>query len=109
MRNATMTTATVAIGLALTGCATNPYGSSSNNSGNRALVGAGAGAVAGALVGAAVGDPVSGAAVGAVAGGVVGAVVKPSGGPRVYRRDTSGACYYVDKRGRTVYDPQAKC
>lgn len=98
-------------GLALAGCATNPYGASRNNAANRTIVGAGGGAALGAAVGAATGTgALGGAVIGAVAGGALGAAVNPGGsGERVYRRGTEGVCYYVDRNGNVIYDRNATC
>jgi uncharacterized protein YcfJ len=95
--------------LPLSGCATDPYGSS--NAGTRAEIGAAVGALAGALGGRALGsDAFSGAAMGAVAGGAIGALM-PAGvfKGRQYYRDTRGYCYYIDSTGRAQYDPSVRC
>ncbi|GAA4740059.1 hypothetical protein GCM10023264_01270 [Sphingomonas daechungensis] len=97
--------------IAVTGCATNPYGYNDpyyqNDQGRRVATGAAVGAVGGAAVGAVVGgvSPVEGAIAGAVLGGVLGAVIKG----KQYYRDTRGYCYYVDQYGRPVYDYNTRC
>jgi hypothetical protein len=94
-----------AVALSLAGCATSPLGSGRNNTVNRTLVGVGAGTAIGAAAGG-----LSGAVIGAVAGGAVGAVTKlPRTKGRVYRRDTTGACYYLDRKGRPVYEQKVRC
>jgi hypothetical protein len=95
--------------LALSSCATDPYGAS--NAGRRAEIGAAIGAVAGALGGRAVGsDAFTGAAVGALAGGAIGALM-PVGvvNGRQYYRDSRGYCYYIDANGHPQYDPAIRC
>jgi uncharacterized protein YcfJ len=103
--------AAVAASMAVTGCATNPYGYNDPYNNNaqtrRAATGAAGGAVAGAVLGAVVPgvSTVEGAVAGAVLGGVLGAVVN---GRQMYR-DTRGYCYYVDQYGRPVYDYNTRC
>jgi uncharacterized protein YcfJ len=109
-------TAALAASVAVSGCATNPYGYNNDpyytsgynnpNMGNTAT-GAAAGAVAGGVLGAVVPgvSTVEGAVAGAVLGGVLGAVVKG----RQYYRDTRGYCYYVDQYGRPIYDYNTRC
>lgn len=91
-----------ATGLALGGCATDPYGYDDNRQLRRAATGAAIGAAAGAA-GAAIIDesPVAGAAIGAVAGGAIGAATYDEG--RWYR-DDRGYCFYVTRDGRRIYD-----
>lgn len=105
-------TAAVAGGLAIAGCATNPYGYNDPYYGNNdrssgavrgAAVGGAAGAVAGAVIPGV--STVEGAVAGAVLGGVLGAVRNG----RQYYRDTRGYCYYVDQYGRPVYDYNTQC
>ncbi|MBA3667064.1 MAG: hypothetical protein H0W65_05010 [Sphingomonas sp.] len=106
---------TLASSLALSACATNPYGYNDpygNNGYNnpqtgRAAAGAALGGVAGAVVGAVLPgvNPITGAVVGAVLGGVAGAVIKG----RQYYRDTRGYCYYVDQNGNPIYDYNTRC
>ena len=103
--------------IAVTGCATNPYGNNpyygyndpyyQNSQGQRAATGAAVGALGGAAVGAVVPgvSTVEGAIAGAVLGGVLGAVVNN----RQYYRDTRGYCYYVDQYGRAHYDYNVRC
>ena len=106
-------TATLAAGLAVSGCATNPYGyndpyyGNNNPNGSGALKGAAGGAAAGAIAGAVIPgvSTVEGAVAGAVLGGVLGAVINN----RQYYRDTRGYCYYVDQYGRPVYDYNVRC
>ena len=96
--------APLAAALSLAGCATS---STSTRTVAGAGIGAGIGAVAGTAVGA---GPFEGAVLGAAAGGAVGALVKgPLFHGRDYRRDTKGYCYYVDRKGRVVYDYKARC
>lgn len=107
---------TLAGSLALSACATNPYGYNDpyNNNGygnngqtGRVVGGAAIGGVAGAVAGAIIPgvSPVTGAVVGAVLGGVAGAVIKG----RQYYRDTRGYCYYVDQNGNPIYDYNTRC
>ncbi len=107
-------TAALAASVAVTGCATNPYGNDpyysngqANPNAQRAATGAIGGAVAGGVLGAVVPgvSTVEGAIAGAVLGGVLGAVVKG----RQYYRDTRGYCYYVDQYNRPVYDYNTRC
>jgi uncharacterized protein YcfJ len=96
----------------LSGCATDPYGNSTDS---RTIGGMILGAAVGGLGGQAVGgDPISGAAAGMVVGGAAGYAVK--GRPayqsptRQYYRDTQGYCYYVDQNGVSHYDqPPVRC
>ena len=78
----------IASSVALSGCATNPYGYNDgyqyDSQGRRVA---------------------TGAVVGAVLGGIAGAVIKG----RQYYRDTRGYCYYVDQYGRPVYDYNTRC
>ena len=109
MRRAATFATIVAAGLSLGACATtDPYGYDRYGDRNseqlgRAATGAAVGAATGAAVGAVVGgvSPAEGAAAGAVAGGIIGAV---TGQNRRYFRDDRGFCYYVDRRGRRIYD-----
>jgi len=113
--NKTAIMAAIAASVAVSGCATNPYGygyndpyyGNNNDQARRAATGAAVGAVGGAAVGAVVGgvSPVEGAVAGAVLGGVLGAVIKG----KQYYRDTRGYCYYVDQYGRPVYDYNTRC
>jgi hypothetical protein len=111
-------TAALASSIALTGCATQPYGydpygynqpyyGQQNEQARRAATGAAAGALGGAAIGAVVPgvSTVEGAIAGAVLGGVLGAVVNG----RQYYRDTRGYCYYVDQYGRPHYDYNVRC
>ena len=101
----------IASSIAVTGCATDPYGGGGgyqyDSQGRRiatgAAVGAGLGAVTGAVVGGV--SPIEGAVVGAILGGVAGAVIKG----RQYYRDTRGYCYYVDQYGNPIYDYNTRC
>ena len=104
-------TAALVGSIAVSGCATNPYGYNDpyyggNNTGRTAQ-----GAIGGAAVGAAIGavvpgvSPVEGAIAGGIAGAVLGNVVKG----RQYYRDTRGYCYYVDQYGRPVYNYNVRC
>ena len=103
-------TAALAASVAVSGCATNPYGYNdpyANQQANRAATGAAAGALGGAVLGAIVPgvSTTEGAIAGAVLGGVVGAVRNG----RQYYRDTRGYCYYVDQYGRPIYDYNTRC
>ena len=121
--------AALAGSIALTGCATNPYGYGYNDPyygsgygspyygsggyyGQNSQAGtAAAGAAVGALGGAAVGavvpgvSPVEGAVAGAILGGVLGASING----RQYYRDTRGYCYYVDQYGQPHYNYNVRC
>ena len=102
-------TSPLLIALALSACSSGPYGR--NSTVNGTLAGAAAGAAVGAVAGSQTGGGAfGGAVVGAVAGGALGAVVGiPSAEPQVYYRDTRGACYYLDRDGRPVYNRRARC
>ena len=93
--------------VALSGCASDPYGYNSNPQAQRAVTGAAIGGALGAATGAVVGgvNPVTGAVVGAVLGGVAGAMIKG----KQYYRDTRGYCYYVDQYGNPIYDYNVRC
>jgi hypothetical protein len=102
----------IASSVALSGCATNPYGYNNggyqtDSQGRRVATGAAIGGASGAVIGAVVPgvNPLTGAVVGAVLGGVVGAVVKG----KQYYRDTRGYCYYVDQNGNPIYDYNVRC
>lgn len=111
-------TAALAGSIALTGCATNPYGQDpyygynspyygQNDQARRAATGAAIGGAAGAIGGAVIPgvSTVEGAVAGAILGGVLGAVVNG----RQYYRDTRGYCYYVDQYGRPHYNYDVRC
>ncbi|HVH49312.1 MAG TPA: hypothetical protein VM760_05480 [Sphingomicrobium sp.] len=109
-------TGALAASIAVTGCATNPYGYNDpyynggyNNQGTagRAATGAAVGAVGGAVLGKVIPgvSTTQGAIAGAVLGGVLGAVVNG----RQYYRDTRGYCYYVDQYGNPIYDYNTRC
>ncbi len=105
-------TAALAASIAVSGCATNPYGYNDpyygqNADAGRVATGAAAGGAAGAIAGAVIPgvSTIEGAVAGAVLGGVLGAVVKG----RQYYRDTRGYCYYVDQYGRPIYDYNTRC
>jgi hypothetical protein len=97
----------IASSVAVSGCATDPYGYNSNPQARRAATGAAIGGATGAVVGAVVPgvNPLTGAVVGAVLGGVAGAVIKG----KQYYRDTRGYCYYVDQYGNPIYDYNVRC
>jgi len=99
----------IASSIAVSGCATDPYGGGYqyDSQGRRVATGAAIGGVTGAVAGAVLPgvNPVTGAVVGAVLGGVAGAVIKG----RQYYRDTRGYCYYVDQYGNPIYDYNARC
>ena len=107
-------TAALAASVAVSGCATNPYGYNNDpyaqnqqgGYGNTAT-GAAAGAVAGGVLGAVV--PGVSTVEGAIAGGVLGAVLGSVVKGRQYYRDTRGYCYYVDQYGRPIYDYNTRC
>ena len=111
MMNRFALTAALVGSIAVTGCATNPYGYNdgynNNRQVNRTVGGAAVGAAAGAALGAVVGgvSPVEGAIAGGIAGAVLGNVIKG----RQYYRDTRGYCYYVDQYGRPIYDYNTRC
>ena len=106
-------TSALAASIAVSGCATNPYGYNDPYYGqNRtnqqgAVTGAAAGAVAGAIAGKIIPgvNTTTGAIAGAVLGGVLGAVKNG----RQYYRDTRGYCYYVDQYGQPHYDYNTSC
>ena len=104
-------TAALAGGLAVSGCATNPYNDPYYGGGDdrtrRAVTGAAIGGAAGAVAGAVIPGlgTTEGALAGAVLGGVAGAVINN----RQYYRDTRGYCYYVDQYGRPIYDYDVRC
>ena len=103
-------TAALAASVAVSGCATNPYGYNdpyANQQAGRAATGAAAGALGGAILGKVIPgvSTTEGAIAGAVLGGVVGAVRNG----RQYYRDTRGYCYYVDQYGRPIYDYNTRC
>jgi hypothetical protein len=109
MKKFAITTA-LAASIAVSGCATSPYGYNDpyqNDQTRRAATGAAIGGAAGAVAGAVIPgvSPIGGAVAGAVLGGVLGAVVNG----RQYYRDTRGYCYYVDQYGRPVYDYNTRC
>ena len=97
----------IASSIAVTGCATDPFGAQYDPQGRRVATGAAIGGASGAVIGAVVPgvNPVTGALVGAVLGGVAGAVIKG----RQYYRDTRGYCYYVDQYGNPIYDYNVRC
>lgn len=107
--------AAMAGSIAVTGCATNPYGYNNDpyygqrNTGatQRAATGAAVGAGAGAAIGAVIPgvSTVEGAIAGGLAGAVLGSVIRG----RQYYRDTRGSCYYVDQYGRPVYNYNVRC
>ncbi|GAA4718750.1 hypothetical protein H9L13_07935 [Sphingomonas lutea] len=108
----------LAASIAVTGCASNPYGYGYNdpyygnqyqrnpNVGN-AAAGAAIGAVGGAIAGSVIPgvSGTQGAIAGAVLGGVLGATING----RQYYRDTRGYCYYVDQYGQPHYNYQVRC
>jgi len=106
-------TGALAASIAVTGCATNPYGyndpyyGSNQSATSRAATGAAVGAVGGAVLGKVIPgvSTTQGAIAGAVLGGVLGAVVNG----RQYYRDTRGYCYYVDQYGNPIYDYNTRC
>ncbi|MBA3510595.1 hypothetical protein [Sphingomonas sp.] len=102
--------AALAASVAVSGCATNPYGYNdpyAQQNVNRTATGAAAGALGGAIAGKIIPgvSTTQGAIAGAVLGGVLGAVVKG----RQYYRDTRGYCYTIDQYGRPIYDYNVRC
>ena len=113
-------TAALVGSIALTGCATNPYGydpyygynqpyygqgnnSQLGNAATGAAVGAAGGAIAGAVIpGVSTGE-------GAIAGAILGGVLGPAVNARQYYRDTRGYCYYVDQYGQPHYNYNIRC
>ena len=116
-------TAALAGSIAVTGCASNPYGYGNpyygngygyndpyyNNNGQvgNAAAGAAIGAVGGAIAGKIIPgvNTTTGAVAGAVLGGVLGATING----RQYYRDTRGYCYYVDQYGQPHYSYDIRC
>ncbi len=98
--------ALVASSVAVSGCASDPYGYQDPRT-RGAVRGGAIGAAGGAVLGAVVPgvNPVTGAVIGGIAGAVLGAVVNG----KQYYRDTRGYCYYVDQYGRPVYDYNVRC
>ena len=106
-------TSALAASIAVSGCATNPYGYNDPYYGNSrvdagrtatgAAVGAAAGAVAGKIIPGV--NTTTGAIAGAVLGGVLGATING----RQYYRDTRGYCYYVDQNGQPHYNYNVRC
>jgi hypothetical protein len=110
--------AALAGSVALTGCATNPYGYNDpyygggyNNGGSSQAGNVAKGGIAGAAVGAGIGAIVPGVSTieGAIAGGIAGAVLGAVVNGKQYYRDTRGYCYYVDQYNRPIYDYNARC
>ena len=115
MRKYGLAAALAASSIAVTGCATQPYGYGSPYYGQqqidprtgRVVTGAAVGAATGAALGSVIGGVSAGqgALAGAVLGGVLGAVVNG----RQYYRDTRGYCYYVDQYGQPHYNYNVRC
>ena len=107
--------AALAGSVALTGCATNPYGYNDPYYGGgqrTSQAGSAAqGGIAGAAIGAGIGAIVPGVSTieGAIAGGIAGAVLGAVVNGKQYYRDTRGYCYYVDQYNRPIYDYNARC
>ena len=121
----TLLASTLAATVALSACATNPYGYNdgynnggynqgynnggytTDSQGRRVATGAAVGGVVGAVAGAVIPgvSPIGGAVAGAILGGIAGAVIKG----RQYYRDTRGYCYYVDQNGNPIYDYNTRC
>jgi len=119
--------AAVAASVAVTGCATNPYGTGygadpyynngyygqqqqypyTNSQVGRTVGGAAAGAIGGAILGKIIPgvNTTTGAVAGAILGGVLGATING----RQYYRDTRGYCYYVDQYGQPHYNYNVRC
>jgi len=128
MRNFAIVAA-LAASVAVTGCATQPYGYGTpygynngynngyygqpygspygNSQAGNAVAGAAIGAAGGAIAGAVLPGikPGTGAIAGAILGGVLGATVNG----RQYYRDTRGYCYYVDQYGQPHYSYDIRC
>jgi hypothetical protein len=118
-------TAALAGSIAVTGCATSPYGYGGNpyygngygyndpyyNNNNRQVGNAAAGAAIGAVGGAIAGKIIPGVntTTGAVAGAVLGGVLGATINGRQYYRDTRGYCYYVDQYGQPHYSYNVRC
>lgn len=85
-------------GLMATACASDPYGSGTNETVRQGAIGAGIGAVAGAIIGNNVGSGSAGtgAAIGAVVGGAAGAI-------RGSQQDRNNQQRYRDSAGRYYY------
>ena len=119
--------AVLAASVAVTGCATSPYGYGYNDpyygngynqgyyqqpyGGNPQARGAVTGAAVGAATGAVAGAVLPGIkpGVGALAGAVLGGVLGASINGRQYYRDTRGYCYYVDQYGQPHYSYDVRC
>lgn len=110
----------VAASMAVTGCATNPYGYGyndpyygnqggyyQNDQARRAATGAVIGGVGGAIAGGVLPGVSSGT--GAIAGAILGGVLGATINGRQYYRDTRGYCYYVDQYGQPHYNYQVRC
>ena|SRR5689334_16051625 len=114
--------AALAASIAVTGCATSPYGYGydpygynngyygspyTNSQAGRVATGAAVGAATGAVAGAVLPGlkPGTGAIAGAILGGVLGATING----RQYYRDTRGYCYYVDQYGQPHYNYNVRC
>ena len=97
-----------AAGLLASACASDPYGSGSNETVRQGAIGAGLGAVAGAIIGNNVGggNAATGALIGGVAGGAIGAI-RGSNQDRAHQQryqDRSGQYYYCyDGRQNECY------
>ena len=106
--------AMLASSLAVSACATNPYGyndpyygAQQQPNAGRAATGAAAGAVAGAIAGKII--PGVNTTTGAIAGAVLGGVIASVRNGRQYYRDTRGYCYYVDQYGQPHYEYNTRC
>lgn len=85
-------------GLLASACASDPYGSGTNETVRQGAIGAGIGAVAGAIIGnnTGSGNAGRGAAIGAVIGGAAGAI-------RGSQQDRANQQRYRDSQGRYYY------
>lgn len=85
-------------GLLASACASDPYGSGTNETVRQGAIGAGIGAVAGAIIGnnTGSGNAGRGAAIGAVIGGAAGAI-------RGSQQDRANQQRYRDGQGRYYY------
>ncbi|SFZ98227.1 Outer membrane lipoprotein omp16 precursor [hydrothermal vent metagenome] len=98
MKRLKLTTLAVASSalIMMTGCV-----STGSQTGDGALIGAGAGALLGQAIGGNTGATLAGAAVGGLAGAAIGNNEEKKN--RVYYRDSRGATYYVGNDGRRYY------
>jgi uncharacterized protein YcfJ len=98
MKNFKLTTLAIASSalIMMTGCV-----STGSQTGDGALIGAGAGALLGQAVGGNTGATLAGAALGGLAGAAIGNNEEKKN--RQYYRDSRGSTYYIGKDGRRYY------